>query len=130
MIGDVGELSREIISDVFAQKSCDVYTLRKKLEVSQSNLPEKQDKALKLLLNAISLSNLALDEKWDGQQVRMPTEYINSIISYLSDVLELAPNLEYLVASIQLLFSYWCDRTGDWTHREQFRYSARCACYL
>ncbi|GAB7211423.1 hypothetical protein [Dickeya oryzae] len=121
---------KKIVLDVIVNRSSDLYTLNKNLATSQSNLPEAQDRALKQLLNAIALSNLSFDEKWDGQQVRMPTEYINSIISYLSDVLELAPNLEYLVASIQLLFSYWCDRTGDWTHREQFRYSARCACYL
>ncbi|MEI7137421.1 hypothetical protein WCT93_21985, partial [Pectobacterium atrosepticum] len=49
-------------------------------------------------------SNLALDEKWSGQQVHMPAEYIDSVVSYLGDALALAPNLEYLVASIQLLF--------------------------
>ncbi|PXW47940.1 hypothetical protein DFO54_10224 [Erwinia sp. AG740] len=104
MIGSIGDLPKKIVLDVIVNRSSDLYTLNKNLAASQSNLPEAQDRALKLLLNAIALSNLSLDEKWDGQQVRMPTEYINSVISYLSDVLELAPNIEYLVASIQLLF--------------------------
>ncbi|MCO7261287.1 hypothetical protein [Dickeya zeae] len=104
MIGDVGELSRDIISDLFINKNCNLHTLRKKLDVSQSNLPEKQDKALRLLLNAIALSNLALDEKWGGQQIKLPVEYTDSIVGYLSDTLDTAPNLEYLVVSIQILF--------------------------
>lgn len=104
MIGDIGDLPKEIIVDVIVNRSCDIYTLNKNLAASQSNLPEAQDRALRLLLNAIALSNLALDEKWSGQQVHMPAEYIDSVVRHLSDVLELAPNLEYLVASIQLLY--------------------------
>ncbi|MGM3160026.1 hypothetical protein [Dickeya undicola] len=104
MIGDIGDLPKSIVVDVIINRSCDIYTLNKNLAASHSNLPDAQDQALKLLLNAIALSNLALDEKWDGQQVHMPAEYISSVIRYLSDVLELAPNLEYLVASIQLLY--------------------------
>ncbi|SLM63732.1 MULTISPECIES: hypothetical protein [Dickeya] len=104
VIGDIGGLSKDIIVDIFVKRSCDIYTLNKKLSVSQSNLPPEQDKALRLLLNAIALSNLTLDEKWKGQQVRLPSEYIDNIVSYLGEVLDVAPNLEYLVVSIQILF--------------------------
>ncbi|MBP2848787.1 hypothetical protein [Dickeya oryzae] len=103
-IGDIGELPKEIIYDVLFKKSCDVFSLNKKLEASRSNLPEKQDRALKFLLNAIALSNLALDDKWNGQQVKLPTEYTESIVGYLGGALDLEPNLEYLVVAIQMLF--------------------------
>ncbi|WP_226099621.1 hypothetical protein [Dickeya oryzae] len=103
-IGDIGELPKDIIYDVIFKKSCDVFSLSKKLEDSRSNLPEKQDKALKFLLNAIALSNLALDGKWNGQQVKLPAEYVESIVGYLGGALDLEPSLEYLVVTIQILF--------------------------
>lgn len=62
MIGDIGNLPKEIVVDVIVNRSCDIYALNKNLAANQSNLPEAQDRALKLLLNAIALSNLALDE--------------------------------------------------------------------
>ncbi|AJC66805.1 MULTISPECIES: hypothetical protein [Dickeya] len=103
-IGDIGDLPKDIIYDVLFKKSCDIFSLNKKLENSQSKLPEKQDRALKFLLNAIALSNLALDGKWNGQQVKLPAEYVDGIIGYLSDAIDLEPSLEYLVISIQMLF--------------------------
>ncbi|ACT06440.1 conserved hypothetical protein [Dickeya chrysanthemi Ech1591] len=104
MLGGIGDLPKDIIIELIVKKSCDLYALNKKLIESQSNLPENQDAALKLVLQAIALSNLALDEKWGGQQVRLPDDYVESIINSLIEAITLAPSVEYLVASIQLLF--------------------------
>ncbi|MCA7012771.1 hypothetical protein LF934_08955 [Dickeya dadantii] len=104
MLGDVGDLPKEMVIDLIGKRSCDFYLLNKQLANSQSNLPEAQDKALRLMLQTIALSNLALDEKWGGQQVKLPSDYIEGIVNSLIDVINLAPNLEYLVASIQILF--------------------------
>ncbi|TYL43548.1 hypothetical protein [Dickeya sp. ws52] len=103
-LGSIGELDHEILIDLIVRKSCDTYSLTKKLAEASSNLPEQQDKALKIMLNAIALANLASNEKWEGLQVKLPSDYIQGVINAVSDVLDISPNLEYLVASIQLLF--------------------------
>lgn len=104
MLGNVGDLPKEILIDLIVRRSCDTHLLNKQLAHCQSNLPDSQDKALKLMLQAIGLSNLALDEKWGGQQVQLPLDYVNGIVDSLIDAINLEPNLEYLVASIQILF--------------------------
>ncbi|RNM26665.1 hypothetical protein EFS38_02640 [Dickeya undicola] len=104
MLGDVGDLPKDMIIDLIGKRSCDIYQLNKKLAESPSNLPEAQDKALRLMLQTIALSNLAFDDKWGGQQVKLPPDYVEGIVNSLIDAINLTPNLEYLVASIQILF--------------------------
>ncbi|MGM3175854.1 putative nucleotide-diphospho-sugar transferase [Dickeya lacustris] len=104
ILGDVGDLPREIIFDVLIKREINTYELNKKLLKVDTHLPPDDEKKLFLMLNAIAMSNLALNDKWGGKNVRLPDEYINMIIGCIDDIIHLGMNVEYLVVSIQLLF--------------------------
>lgn len=108
VISESGAIPQEEIMKYTHDYSTDLFYLHNHILSIDSGLPPERDRALKSLLLAIAMSNLALDIVWHGNQTKLPAPYVDSIRGCLVDAVTRYPNLEYLEITIQLLF-----RVGD-----------------
>ncbi|EPN9526341.1 hypothetical protein ACT5AM_000993 [Cronobacter malonaticus] len=97
-------LPAHIAIEILNYASADVGTLEEKLFAAETELAPEQDRALKLMMSAIALSNEAFDAHSGGKQVAMAPEKIELITSRVVEALQLSDNINYLVSSIQILF--------------------------
>ncbi|MGP3593018.1 hypothetical protein [Vagococcus sp. WN89Y] len=97
-------LPAHIVAEIMTFKSADIARLEPMIREAQTELDADKDVALKNMLCALTMANLALDGKQQGRQVAYPAELSERVTQNIVEALKLDDNLNYLVAAIQILF--------------------------
>jgi len=93
-----------IVAEIMTFKSADIARLEPIIRTAQTELDADKDLALKNMLCALTMANLALDVKQEGRQTLYPVELSERVTQNIVEALKLDNNLNYLVAAIQILF--------------------------
>lgn len=93
-----------LVTEVLNFANPDFASLNDKLTLAQTGLNPEQDRALKLMMGAIILSNSALDMHQHANPEPVDADKVEKITHYIVEALKLDGNKNYLVAGVQVLF--------------------------
>lgn len=97
-------LPAHIVAEIMTFKSADIAHLEPMIREAQTELDADKEQALKNMLCALTMANLALDGKQEGRKFVYPAELSERVTQNIVEALKLDDNLNYLVAAIQILF--------------------------
>ncbi|WP_336818043.1 hypothetical protein [Cedecea sp. MMO-103] len=93
-----------LVTEVLNFANPDFAALDDKLNQAQTGLNLEQDRALKLMMGAIILSNVALCGPSGEKSQAVDAENVEKITQCIVEALKLDGNKNYLVAAVQILF--------------------------
>jgi hypothetical protein len=97
-------LPAHIVAEIMTFNSADFVSMEPKILAAQTDLPADKELALKNMMLALTMANLALDGKQQGRQTAYPAELSERVTQLVVEALQKDDNLNYLVASVQILF--------------------------
>lgn len=97
-------LPAHLVVEILNYANSDINALNGLLQSAETDLEPEQDRALKLMMGAIAMANEAFDGHSTGMQAGMPAEKVTLITNQVVEAMQLSDNVNYLVASIQILF--------------------------
>ena len=93
-----------IVAEIFNFKSADFDRLEPMIAAANTGLDADKEEALKNMLRAITLANLAFEVKEQSRQKAFPAELSARVTDYVVAALKADNNTHYIVAAIQILF--------------------------
>ncbi|WP_446027631.1 hypothetical protein [Lelliottia amnigena] len=94
-------LPAQLVVEILNYANADFDSFEAKLWDAETDLDTENDRALKLMMSSVALANGAFDGHSDGP---LAAEKVALITRHVVEAMQLSDNVNYLVASIQLLF--------------------------
>lgn len=97
-------LPAHIVAEIMTFKSADIDRLEPMIREAKTDLDADKELALKNMMCALTMANLAMDGNKQGRQSDYPAELSARVTQNIVDALKRDDNVNYLVAAIQILF--------------------------